>query len=269
MAGAPGTANILRGAVAGIDRAHDPVVTSLTVGSELLMVTTESEAGTRWSGVALYPGDPIPGVIGESALEVAREGAETDDRSRRAVGVAAVNALSAFPAREGPADPFRMLDPAVDRIAMVGLFAPVFSHLDGVHVDVIERDPESMSVPADTAPGVDIAMHPPESASAVIPEATVVYITGSTMVYGGLAPYLEASHEDQSVVVVGASASFDPAVLFDAGVTMVGGARATDIDRLRQGIAAGERESGLHGAGLEKVLAVAPTVDTHPGLDLS
>lgn len=261
-------AGILRTAVAGLDPDGDPRIDSVTAGSELLLVTGEGPDGSAQAGVALNPGGPLPDVEGEPMAAVARRGIETDDLAARAVGVAALNALSRFEPADRSADPFELLDPAVDRIAMIGLFAPVVPRMGDVRVDVIERDPDSMTVPAETPDHVTVDLHPPDAAESVIPEAGVVYVTGSTFVYGGLKPYLDAATPDQTVVVLGGTTSFDPTPLFEAGVHVVGGAAVEDLEGVRDGIRADEQESGLHDRGLRKLLAVDPSVDRFPGLRL-
>ncbi|MEF8773695.1 MAG: DUF364 domain-containing protein [Halobacteriales archaeon] len=259
---------VLRDLASGLDPDGEPRIRSVTGGIELLLVTSERRDGTTGAGVALNPGGPLPDVTGESTAAVARRGATADDLATRAVGIAALNALSRFEPADRSADPFELLDPAVDRIAMIGLFAPVVPRMGDVEVDVIERDPDSMTVPAETPEHVTVDLHPPEAAESVIPEAGVVYVTGSTFVYGGLQRYLDATDADQSVVVLGATTSFDPTPLFEAGVPVVGGAAVEDLDGVRDGIAEDEQESGLHDRGLRKLLAVDPSVDRHPGLRL-
>jgi hypothetical protein len=260
--------NVLRRTVEGIDGEADDRLSSLTVGESLVMVTSESGDGKRAAGIAPYPGGVVPDVIGESALEVARGGVETDELGARAVGIAALNTISAPVGSTVSADPFHLLESGVDRVCMIGLFGPVFSQIDSLHVDLLERNPDEMAVPTDLPSDVEIALHPPEAASSVIPEASVLYVTGSTLVYGGLDRYRKYTSVDQSVVVVGASTSFDPTALFDAGVPIVAGVSVVDVASVREGIAAGHCESKLHETGLQKVMAVDPDVDELPGLRL-
>jgi hypothetical protein len=246
-----------------VDAVQDaPAIEGVATGDELTMVVLEDDR----AGVAMLPEGPIPEVAGESALAVARRGVESADPRERALGVAALNAVDAPEAVRPGLDPFRSLDPASERVAMVGLFAPVLYHLDAGQVDVFERDPESMALPEDLPTDIEVAMHPPESAAAVVPESSVLFVTGSTLVYGGLGEYLAAARPDQTVVVVGASASFTPAPLFEAGVDLVGGASVADLARLRTEIAAGRSEAQLHDVGLEKWAVLDPAAKSLPGL---
>mgnify|MGYP006305923521 FL=1 len=148
---------------------------------------------------------------------------------------------------------------------MVGLFVPVIGHLSGVTVDVIEREPDAMTLP-DLDDDVSVELHPPSAADAVVPEATVVFVTGSTLVYGGLRRYLDATTPAQTVVIVGASASFDPSLLFRSGVSIVAGATVAEPDAVRRGVAAGRSEADLHDEGLEKWLQVEPGTETLTGI---
>ncbi len=242
----------------------DQAVQSIAVGDELVMVQT----GPDTAGVAMYPDANTPDFETISAHESVRRAVNTSSPSERAVGVASLNAIDPPETVLNGFDPFRRLDPGVDRVAMVGLFAPVLKRLEAGQVDVFERDPESMDLPADLPADLEVKMHPPEAAAAVVPEAAVLYITGSTLVYGGLGTYLNAASRDLPVILVGASASFTPDPLFDAGVSMVAGASVGDPDHVRTAITDGDSEADLHDGGLQKWAIVDPAVETLPGLDL-
>ncbi|MBS3760303.1 Rossmann-like domain-containing protein [Halodesulfurarchaeum sp.] len=239
-------------------------VSAVVEGDELVMVQTE----VGLAGVAMNPEGPIPDVTGNSTYEVARQGATATDTGTRAVGVAALNAIDPPNQRQPGLDPFRSLDPETEQVAMVGLFGPVLKHLDAGHVDVFERNPQTVTVPESLAAELDTAMHPPAAASELVPEAEVLFITGSSLVWGGIETYLQAARPDQTVVVVGASASFGPQPLFEAGVSMVAGASVTDPEHVRRAITGGKSEADLHDGGLTKWAVVDPTVSSLPGLCL-
>jgi uncharacterized protein (DUF4213/DUF364 family) len=239
-------------------------VSAVVEGEELVMVKTEANS----AGVSTNPEARLPPVSGKSAYKVARQGATATDPGTRAVGVAALNAIDPPSQTRSGLDPFRSLDPETQQVAMVGLFAPVLKHLDAGHVDVFERNPATMSVPASLAAGLDVAMHPPESAAERVPDAEVLFVTGSTLVWGGIETYLQAARPDQTVVLVGASASFNPQPLFDAGVSMVAGASVTDPEQVRRAITGGQSEADLHDGGLAKWAVVDPAVSSLPGLCL-
>ncbi|MFB6109317.1 MAG: Rossmann-like domain-containing protein [Halodesulfurarchaeum sp.] len=258
----PTASRILQSRIDAVQEA--PAIEGVATGDELTMVVLEDGR----AGVGTLPEGSVPDVAGESALAVARRGVESVAPPERALGIAALNAIDAPETVRPGLDPFRSLDPAVERVAMVGLFGPVLSHLNAGHVDVFERDPESMAPPADLPNDIEVAIHPPGDAAEIVPESPVLFVTGSTLVYGGLGGYLDAARPDQTVVVVGASASFTPDPLFEAGVDLVGGASVEDVDRLRTEIAAGRSEARLHEVGLNKWAVLDPGTTDLAGLHI-
>ncbi|WP_226005773.1 Rossmann-like domain-containing protein [Natrinema salinisoli] len=170
-----------------------------------------------------------------------------------ALGVAAVNALSAPFVDWEPGDPMALLDPDVDVIATVGLFRPAFRKFADVDVRVIERrDVGTISAPE----SVRVTTFPPTEASAAMADADVIFVTGSAFVYGGLEAYLEVAPASATVVLIGATASVLPEPAFDAGVDVVAGASVTDRDRVREAVEAGACGTDLHDIGVRKVYAV-------------
>ena len=263
MKQAPSAGTFLSARVEAID--GDDRVDKVVEGEELVMVQTEAGA----AGVAMRPEPPLPAVVGESAVDVIRRGARTEEVAERALSVATLNAIDPPADPQYELDPFRTLSPTVDHVAMVGFFGPVFRHLDVSTVDVLERTPEAVAIPRENVEGVDLSLSPPEGAPNVLPEADVVFITGSTLVFGGLGDYLSATAPDQPVILVGASSSFTSEPLFEAGVTMVGGASPRNTDDLERAIADGECEADLHDVGLQKWAVPGPDARAFPALDLS
>lgn len=255
-------------------RVHDAVlertplsgatVEALDVGEDLLLLEVHHE-GRRAAGVSHRPPGTLPGQPdGEAAVDVggwAVDPPGEDLPLGRAVGLAALNALSAPLIDWRTGDPFEALDPDVAAIATVGLFGPAFRKFGAVDVRVIERrDVE----PPETPPGVSVSLYGPEEAAAAVDGADVVFVTGSSLLYGGTEAYLAAARDVPSVVLVGSTASFIPEPAFEAGVTMLAGARVADLESVRAGILAGECATDLHDEGLEKVFVAA---DDAPGLD--
>jgi len=233
----------------------------VTVGDRLLLVEVESGGdgdggGGRAAGAAHRPpGDPGDEPSSEPALDVAAWATGSTDASdplRRAVGVATLNALSAPLVDWATGDPFEALSADVSAIATVGLFGPAFRKFGPVDVRVIERRPvEPPSVPE----GVSVSVFGPDEAGEAIDGADVVFVTGSTLLYGGTERYLAAATDAgvPDVVLVGATASFVPEPAFEAGATMLAGARVTDAAAVRRGALVGECATDLHDAGMEKV----------------
>ncbi|WP_416838153.1 Rossmann-like domain-containing protein [Haloferax sp. DFSO52] len=246
-------------------------VESVTIGNRAVMVelsgvtdasqTEGSSTGGETVGLAHRPSGPAPSTDGldvatllEWATSAPVEGHETPgDRVSLSVAVAALNALSAPYIDWIAGDPMALLDSAVETIATVGLFRPAFRKFDNVDVHVIERDAVGDVAAPD---GVRVTTYRQADASKALVDAEVLFVTGSAILYGGVERYLDAAPATATVVVVGATASFLPEVLFDAGVDVVAGASVVDVDRAREAIRAGGCGTDLHDAGVQKVYAV-------------
>lgn len=238
-------------------------VERVTVGDRVVFVELSAGADTPAdairAGVAHRPaGDPLP--TDDRTLERLLRavdppaGAESADKLTRALGVAAVNALSAPFLDWRVGDPMALLETDVDQITTVGLFRPAFRKFDDVTVRVIERDPIE-DVPS--RDGVGVETFTPEETAVAMADADVVFVTGSTFIYGGIDAYLDAAPADATVVVIGATASFLPEPLFDRGVDVVAGASMSDSDSVRDAVARGACGTDLHDAGLRKVYTAA------------
>lgn len=255
-------------AVRDRSRLAAPTVERLTVGDRLLLVEA-TDGGRTVAGVAHRP----PGAVtadpeGAPAFDCARwafdppavaagggdAAAGSAARPLRAVGLAALNALSAPLVEWVRGDPMAALDPAVGTVATVGLFGPAFRKFGRVEVRVVEREPvDPPDVPA------DVSVFAPGERDAAFAGADVVFLTGSSLVYGGTDAYLTAARRAgvPTVVLVGGTASFLPGPAFDAGVTMQAGARVADRRSVRRGVREGACGTDLHDRGLEKVYATA------------
>lgn len=242
--------------------ATDPRV---TVGPRAVLVDCSHPDAGRLAGVAHRPAGEFDGE-GSSMRELVDDGIDAPDGSvARAVGLAALNALSAPDIDWIPGDPMAALDAEVDTVATVGLFRPAFEKFDGVSVRVVERDASSIdeaSLPAD----VPTTLFDPEDAPRAFDGVDVCFVTGSSFVYGGIEAYLDAARDVPLVVVIGATASFAPELLFERGVHLVAGAQVRDVAAVRAGIRAGDCGTDLHDAGLRKVYCAATT--TLPGVQL-
>src|SRR5580700_1121773 len=131
---------------------------------------------------------PFPGkVAGRRAADLARE-ALSGHGIRRAVGIAAVNALADYCWQRRP-HPDVELCPGIDafdateirkgdKVVVVGAFVPFLKELKrrGQPFLVLEQDAATLK------PEEMPFYRPPAEAGAVIPEADVVLITGATLV---------------------------------------------------------------------------------------
>ncbi|MDP2605957.1 MAG: DUF364 domain-containing protein [Deltaproteobacteria bacterium] len=180
---------------------------------------------------------------------------------RRAVGVATLNALSALALTRREMPEARLL-PGVDaldaaevqpddRVTLVGAFVPFIKKIKD-HVSalwVIDKHPEALK------PDEKHLWCPPEQALGVLAEASVVIMTGSTLVEGGTDELLEAARGARRVVMAGPTASPWPPTFFAHGVDVLGGIRVTDGPKLLQIVSQGG--SGyFFGQGAEKICFV-------------
>jgi hypothetical protein len=254
------------------DGGTDPISSAtfdrVTIGDAAVLVELSVGASGESSAAGLAhrpPGDvPDPAPWSEqSPDEFLREAFEgTTGRPVRAVGIATLNALSApyLDWREG--DPMALLDADVDRIVTVGLFRPAFRKFGAIEVRVIEREAIG-DVPAPDR--IDLQSFTPEETEAAMDGADVVFLTGSTLVYGGIERYLAAAPESATVVCVGATVSLLPDPLFDAGIDVVAGAEVVDVQQARTAVQSGACGTDLHDHGVRKVYVAR---DRPVGLDL-
>lgn len=164
---------------------------------------------------------------------------------RRAVGVATLNALSAL-ALDRREIPEAQLLPGVDaldaagvrpqdQVALVGAFIPFIKKLrHGVAaLWVIDKHPEALK------PDEKYLWCPPEKAAETIKKASLVIITGSTLVEGGTDELLQSVRSPCRVVMAGPTASPWPPTFFARGVDVLGGIRVTDGHRLLKVVSQG------------------------------
>lgn len=160
---------------------------------------------------------------GSDALEVARL-ANSFNMIERAVGVAAINALSQYLMdsegydRQLGVDILNALDlRGNDNVAVVGYMRPLVEKLKGVarEVHVFERNPQ---LRGDALPDTFV--------ESILPKKDVVIISGSSLVNGTLDRLLDLSKGARSVAVAGPTASTLPEPLFKRGAKILAGVRA-------------------------------------------
>ncbi|WP_336022311.1 Rossmann-like domain-containing protein [Halobellus salinisoli] len=237
-------------------------VDRITVGDRAVLVELRTDETTLAGLAHLPPGEPpntanrtVESLLAGVTADVGGERTTPADgnaaaRSERALGTATMNALSAPLVDWRRGDPMALLSDDVGRIATVGLFTPAFRKFDDIEVRVIER--ERVDDVPDPA-GVRVRTFTPADTASAMTGAEVVFVTGSTFIYGGIEAYLEAAPTSATVVVIGATASFLPEPLFAAGVDVVAGARVTDVAGVRTALREGACGTDLHDAGLTKV----------------
>jgi len=197
------------------------MIDDYTVGVKYAVVKLSS--GT--CGVAYYPHDVVsstPRIGRKDAFSVA-ELALSDNLGERSLGVAAINALSweAIPkssVRYG--DPIDSVDPENEIVAMVGYFKPLLPRFSSAkELRIIERK------------GME-GTYPPSRAREALGTSSIVIITGSALVYGGMEDYLEWSKDAEDIIVMGPTSSMLPEPFFKRGADMVAGVEVTNCKNL-------------------------------------
>jgi uncharacterized protein len=193
---------------------------------------------------------PFPGKMrGRRAAEVADQ-AFSDHGIRRAVGIAAVNALAdcCWQRRPHPGVELRQGVDAFDAteirpgdgVVVVGAFVPFLKELKrrGHAFLVLEQDPETLK--ADELP----FFRPAEQAAQILPHADVVLITGSTLVNNTLEHLLALIRPEARVTVVGPTVGMLPDAFLARGADVLGCVKVTEPDEFLDLLA--EAGSGYH-----------------------
>ena len=177
-------------------------------------------------------------LTGLSALEVAQY-ARSDNVLEASIGLAAINSLIYVDEAECVDE--NALDVLVARggnknIAIVGRF-PWIPKLRAIArtLWVIEQNPQQGELSA-------------EAAEAVLPQADVVGITGTSFVNHTFDRLLDLS-KDKFVVVVGPSTPLSP-VLFDYGVDVLAGVKVVEPEKTIRSISQGAIFSQVEGVRL-------------------
>src|SRR6516162_3700892 len=185
---------------------------------------------------------PFPGKLkGRPAFDFARE-ALGDNGIRRAAGIAAMNALAdtCWRRRPHPETELRLGIDAFDATEM-RRHQPYL---------VLEQDPATLK--ADELP----FFRPAEQAAAVVPEADVLLITGTTLINGTLEELLALARPTARVTMVGPTVSLLPDGFLRRGADILGTVRITDPDAFLDILTEGG--SGYHflGRTAQKVVLV-------------
>jgi uncharacterized protein (DUF4213/DUF364 family) len=205
---------------------------------------------------------PFPGKLkGRPAFDLARE-ALGDNGIRRAVGIAAMNALAdtCWRRRPHPETELRLGIDAFDateirtgdNVVVVGAFVPFLRELKRRRQPylVLEQDPATLK--ADELP----FFRPAEQAAMVVPEADVLLITGTTLINDTLEELLALARPTARVTMVGPTVSLLPDAFLRRGADILGTVRITDPDAFLDILAEGG--SGYHflGRTAQKVVLV-------------
>jgi uncharacterized protein (DUF4213/DUF364 family) len=211
---------------------------------------------------------PFPGKLrGRPALDLAEE-ALSDHGIRRALGIAAMNALAdtCWRRRPYPEAELRLGIDAFDatemrpgdNVVVVGAFVPFLRELKRRRQPflVLEQDPATLK------PEELPFFRPAEQAAAVVPGADVLLITGTTLLNNTLEELLRLARPTSRVTMVGPTVSLLPDPFLRRGADILGTVRITAPDELLDTLAEGG--SGYHflGRSAQKVVLVRrPAVD--------
>ena len=193
---------------------------------------------------------PFPGKLrGRRAADLARE-ALSGHGIRRAVGIAAVNALAEVCWQRRPRPDVELcydidafdateIRPG-DKVVVIGAFVPFLKELKrrGQGYLVLEQDPGTLK--SDELP----FFRPAEQAAQILPSADVALITGATLVNNTLEELLALTRPDARVTVVGPTVGMLPDALLARGTDVLGCVRITEPDEFLDLLAEGG--SGYH-----------------------
>ncbi|MCW4009710.1 MAG: DUF364 domain-containing protein [Candidatus Bathyarchaeota archaeon] len=186
-------------------------------------------------------------LAGTPALTLA-EKAKSWEIRESVVGFATLNALSQIVIEQKLED-YTILNGDVinhialtkeDVAALVGYIGPLVPHIRAKvkKLFILER--------ASTRREEGIL--PDTACDQILPLADVVLITGTALVNGTIDHLLELTTNAREVVIIGASAGILPEVLFERGVTVVGGVKIMDANKMMQIVSEGGGTPALKSA---------------------
>lgn len=205
---------------------------------------------------------PFPGKLrGRPAFDLARE-ALGQNGIRRAVGIAALNALADMSWRRRPHPDFELqlgidafdataIRPG-ERVVVVGAFVPFLRALKamGQPYLVLEQDPATLK--PDELP----FFRPAEAAAAVVPDADVLLITGTTLINDTLDALLAFARPTARVTMVGPTVGLLPDAFMRRGADILGSVRIAAPDAFLDILAEGGSGYHFFGRSAQKVVLV-------------
>ena len=211
---------------------------------------------------------PFPGKLRGQPIRNLLPEIEAGSGIRRAVGVAAINALAALCWERCPPRDMQLrtgidaydaaqIQPR-DSVAVIGAFAPFLKSLKRARQNfiVLEMDPATLK--PDEIP----YFRPADQAATVLPSADVVLITGTTLVNDTLEGLLASCRPAARVVVVGPTVGLLPGAFLRRGVDVLGGIRVTAPDAFLDVLAEGGSGYHLFGRSAEKFVLTRGTAQT-------
>jgi uncharacterized protein (DUF4213/DUF364 family) len=218
-------------------KAGGAAVVDVRIGLGYTAVQLESgQAGVAWTPKSDAPCcthfQQAGTLKGRPAMELLGFLADEKSSLARAVGLATANALLASLPR--PAiwreEIISTLEITTDdRVAMVGYFGPVVSHLRkiGCTLDIIELNPHR---------GETIT---PEQGQEALSRCSVAILTGTSLINGTLDELLAALGNPRAAVLLGPSSPLCPEVFAETRITHLAGARVTNAEAVLQIVSEG------------------------------
>ncbi len=203
---------------------------------------------------------PFPGKMAGKPVRDAVKEAFSDHGIRRGVGIATINALAELAASRRPHPEVELrrgvdaLDANViaptDLTVVVGAFVPFLRALKRRNLPflVLEKDPATLK--AEEMP----FYRPAELAPEVVPQADVLLITGSTLLYHSMEDLLAMARPDARVTLVGPTVGMLPDAFLARGADILGGVQITEPDEFLDLLAEGGSGYHFFGRVAEKVV---------------
>jgi uncharacterized protein (DUF4213/DUF364 family) len=203
---------------------------------------------------------PFPGKMRGRPASTFLDEVHQQDGIRRAVGIAAMNALADLcwdlhprtdVVMENGVDAF---DAAGIRpgqtVVVVGAFVPFLRELKkrGQSYLVLEQDPATLK--PDEMP----FFRPADQAPVVVPQADVLLVTGTTLINDTLDGLLAAARPDCCKVVVGPTVGLVPDAFLRRGCDVLGSIRVTDADAFLDTLAEGGSGYHFFGRSADKIV---------------
>jgi uncharacterized protein (DUF4213/DUF364 family) len=209
---------------------------------------------------------PFPGKLrGRPAFDLAKE-ALGDHGIRRAVGIAAMNALAdtCWRHRPHPETELRLGIDAFDateirpgdKVVVVGAFVPFLRELKRRRQPflVLEQDAATLK------PDELAFFRPANEAPTVVPDADVLLITGTTLINDTLEELLSLTKPSARVTMVGPTVSLLPDAFLSRGADILGTVRITAPDEFLETLAEGGSGHHFFGRLAQKVVLVRRAV---------
>jgi len=193
-----------------------------------------------------YSRMPASGHLTNQGLDRVLEYAKSPNPLKSAIGVAAINAVShRLLFEDDSMKPKLIFDTDVmdlaelrsdDVVTMVGAFTPYIGLKNKVKtLNVVERNPLAL-------PEGVVKLYPEDMYTELLPKSDVVIVSGAAVVNHTIDHVLDVSRHAREVILSGPTASMVPTPLFQRGVTVMGGVKINDADRMLQVV--GEAGSG-------------------------